>query len=234
MNRLDLLVYSFFLIFFHACKSASSDPEFLSTYSGKYLYTEDETIRVHAQDGHLLMDWRGAENIKPMKVDEDTYYVKEMNSKIRFLINPEDNKAYLVFVPKDKNEQLEYKHVKVADSFKTPGEYFKLGDYDKAREGYLAIQRKDSAHPLIEEWKINRRGYFYLRQNESEKALETFKLNLALHPNSANVYDSYAEALYKNGDTVSAIANYEKSLSMDSGNRNARRQLERLQNKKEE
>jgi tetratricopeptide (TPR) repeat protein len=87
--------------------------------------------------------------------------------------------------------------------------------------------------PIIEEWKLNRKGYRYLQRDELEKAREIFKINMALYPNSANVYDSYAEALYKSGDTAAAIANYEKVLSMDSGNRNAKRRLGRLQRKQE-
>lgn len=224
------ILFSFLLI---GCKSTTSDPEFLTEFSGRYLYTDDETIKVHSKDNKLLLDWRGAENILPMKVNDDTYFVKEMNTKIQFLVNPEDGKHYLVFVPKDKNAPIEYTYVKVGDSFKTPSQYFRDGNYEKALEGYLNIQKKDSLNPIIEEWKINRRGYQYLQKDDLKKALAMFKMNIALYPNSANVYDSYAEALYKNGDTAQAITNYQKVLSMDSGNRNAKRQLERLQKKKE-
>ncbi|NNC70015.1 MAG: hypothetical protein HKN90_04240 [Flavobacteriaceae bacterium] len=225
-----IILLTFLLL---GCKSKSSDPEFLKTFSGRYLYTDDETISVHAKENILLLDWRGAENIVPMKVNDDTYYVKEMNTKIQFLINPDDGKRYLVFVPKVKNTPIEYTFVKVADSFKTPSEYFNDGNFDKALEGYLNIQKKDSLNPIIEEWKINRNGYYYLRKNDFKKALALFSLNIALYPNSTNVYDSYAEGLYKSGDTARAIINYQKVLRMDSGNRNAKQQLERLQKKRE-
>ena len=238
-NQIHMKATSFnlsllFLVLFLGCKSSSNDPEFLAAFSGDYLYTEDETIKVHTQGDKLLIDWRGAENIEPMKVGDATYYVKHMNSKIQFLVNPDDGKKYLVFVPKDKEEALEFKHVKVDENFKTPSGYFESGAYDKAREGYLAIQKKDSLNPIVEEWMINRKGYNYLRDEDFEKALEMFKINVALYPKSTNVYDSYAEALYKSGDTASAVVNYQKVLSMDSGNRNAKRQLKRLQKKQEE
>lgn len=229
MKRISLSTLTVFLFILIGCKSASSDPEFLAKFSGRYLYTEDETIKVHSKDNKLLLDWRGAKNIQPLKVGDGIFYVKDMNSKVQFLVNPDDGKEYLVFVPKDKNEPLAYRYVKVADNYKTPSQHFTEGNYKKALESYLQIKEKDSLNPIIKERKINRKGYNYLKKNEFEKALETFKLNIALYPNSANVYDSYAEALYKNGDTASAIVNYQKVLQMDSSNRNAKRQLKRLQ-----
>ncbi|MDJ0646515.1 MAG: hypothetical protein QNJ57_11085 [Flavobacteriaceae bacterium] len=217
------------LILLIGCKSESNDPEFLAKFSGRYLYTDDETIKVHAKDGKLLIDWRGATNLAPMKVNENTFYVKDMNAKIQFLTNPDDGKDYLVFVPKEKDQQPEFRHVKVANDFKTPWQLFVSGAYKEALEGYLNIQKNDSLSPIVEEWRLNRKGYDYLEDKDYEKALEAFKINIELYPNSINVYDSYAEALYTSGDTANAITNYQKVLSMDSGNRHAKRQLERLQ-----
>ncbi len=231
MKRLARILLSFLILFLIACNSSGTNPEILSKYSGRYRYTADETIRIHSKDDQLLIDWRGAENIAPMKVGENTYFVKEMNTKIQLLENPADGKEYLVFVPKEKDSAIEFKYVKLADDYKTPSEYFELGNYEKALEGFLAIRAQDSLNPIIEEWKLNRKGYRYLQQEKLEKAREIFKINIALYPNSANVYDSYAESLYKSGDTAAAIVNYEKVLSMDSGNRNAKRRLERLKKK---
>jgi predicted Zn-dependent protease len=54
---------------------------------------------------------------------------------------------------------------------------------------------------------------------------------MALYPNSSNVYDSLAEAYMKSGDTVQSIENYKKSLTLDSGNERAKRQLKKLEKK---
>jgi hypothetical protein len=50
----------------------------------------------------------------------------------------------------------------------------------------------------------------------------------ALHPQSANAFDSLREAYLESGDKPQAIANYEKSLALDSTNNNAVRQLKKL------
>ena len=59
-------------------------------------------------------------------------------------------------------------------------------------------------------------------------ALEIFKLNVFLYPNSANVYDSVAEAYAVDGNRELAITNYKRSLELDPQNTNAAQQLKKL------
>ena len=59
-------------------------------------------------------------------------------------------------------------------------------------------------------------------------ALEIFKLNVSLYPNSWNVYDSYGEALLKNGKKDEAIAMYRKSVELNPDNTNGKQNLERM------
>ncbi len=64
---------------------------------------------------------------------------------------------------------------------------------------------------------INRWGYE--RMNEQQDlpgALKLFELNTKLFPNSSNVYDSYGEALANAGKYDQAVANYQKSVQLDS------------------
>lgn len=114
---------------------------------------------------------------------------------------------------------------------KTANEYFKAEEYQKAKEAYLKIQQKDSLNFLIEEYKINRLGYQFIRKDENDKALELFKINVALYPKSSNVYNSLGEAYFLKKDTVNAIANFKKSLEINSENKNSKKFLERLTQK---
>ena len=50
-----------------------------------------------------------------------------------------------------------------------------------------------------------------------------------LYPDSFRVYDSYAEACAKTGETDLAILNYTKSLELNPQNNNTRHKLEELQ-----
>jgi CubicO group peptidase (beta-lactamase class C family)/pimeloyl-ACP methyl ester carboxylesterase len=59
----------------------------------------------------------------------------------------------------------------------------------------------------------------YERMNEQQDlpgALKLFELNTKLFPNSSNVYDSYGEALANAGKYDQAVANYQKSVQLDS------------------
>ncbi|WP_458627258.1 hypothetical protein [Winogradskyella sp. PC D3.3] len=64
-------------------------------------------------------------------------------------------------------------------------------------------------------------GYKYLRKKDYEKAIDVFKINAELHPNSANVYDSLAEAYLLNDDSLQAYNNYNVALSFNNEIRKA-------------
>ena len=76
---------------------------------------------------------------------------------------------------------------------------------------------------------VNQLGYFLLYQEEdSEQAIEAFKLNVSNYPNSFNTYDSLGEAYKVQGEISLAVENYEKSLELNPENENAKKQLEAL------
>jgi cytochrome c-type biogenesis protein CcmH/NrfG len=55
-----------------------------------------------------------------------------------------------------------------------------------------------------------------------------FELNIEMHPNSANAWDSYGECLLKSGEKKQAILAYEKSLALNPENTNAKKILNEL------
>lgn len=69
------------------------------------------------------------------------------------------------------------------------------------------------------EGSINSLGYEYLGQKQKPAtAVAIFRANTLLYPNSANVYDSYAEALAAIGKYKLAISNYEKAVELGKAN----------------
>ena len=214
-----------------SCKSTTNDPAFLKKIEGRYLYNADETVAVYAKENILLLEWRGANAIKPSKLDDATFYVKEMNAKIQFLTNPDDQKEYLVFLPKSKEDKIEYIHRKMSEGEKIPSEYLANGNYEKALEGYVAIKAKDSLNPILNRRRFRNQGYDYLRKDNIEMAIHVFKINIAIHPKESNPYDNLGEAYLKSKDTVNALTNYKKALEFDSGNKYLKRRIEKLQGK---
>ena len=61
---------------------------------------------------------------------------------------------------------------------------------------------------------VNQFGYALLGADKVDEAVEAFEENAKLYPDSANVYDSLAEALEKKGIRSKALANYEKAYKM--------------------
>ncbi|MFN2406792.1 MAG: tetratricopeptide repeat protein [Pyrinomonadaceae bacterium] len=101
-------------------------------------------------------------------------------------------------------------------------------DYEHAIEVFKELKKKDPAFQPLER-DLNDWAYRMLNGGGKPKeALEIFKLNVFLYPNSANVYDSVAEAYAANGQRDLAIKNYKRSLELDPQNTNAIQQLKKL------
>lgn len=97
---------------------------------------------------------------------------------------------------------------------------------DAAWKAYENI-KKDLSYTLEEE-EFNNLGYTYLQGGNTKAALVLFKINVAEFPKSSNAYDSYGEALMKDGQKEFAIENYKKSLELNPGNANAVEMLAKM------
>jgi len=96
---------------------------------------------------------------------------------------------------------------------------------------YQAIRSDPKNELYFEESEFNAMGYRLMGAGKMKAAIEIFKLNVELHPESANVYDSLAEAYMNSGDTKKAIKNYKKSLELNPDNNNAKEMLKKLEKK---
>jgi tetratricopeptide (TPR) repeat protein len=99
-----------------------------------------------------------------------------------------------------------------------------------------AVMKAFRADPVYKyanaERDINLLGYTLLGSNKLIQALEVFKINTEAYPESFNVWDSLGEAYLKHGDLELAASNYEKSLSLNSRNPNARDVIARIRGAK--
>ncbi len=228
------IIYIVSVLLLLSCTTSNNSEEFIKKTSGRYLFNSDEVIEVYFENNALFIKWRGATKIEPLKVNENTFYVKEMNEKVQFLTNPSNQLDYLVIVPKEEKDTIEYNYRKLKEAEKIPSEYLMNDEFDKALEAYLIIKENDSLDSAIDENGLNTLGYRKLREAKFNYSINIFKINAALYPESSNVYDSLGEAYMKSGDTLQAIENYKKSLELDSGNSRAKRQIKKLEKKADE
>lgn len=77
---------------------------------------------------------------------------------------------------------------------------------------------KDSIGYYLDEREMNRTGYEFLQSYKVKEAAEIFKLNTKAFPKSANVFDSYGEALMALGNKTESIENYKQSVKLNPGN----------------
>jgi len=195
--------------------------DFKDQTSGKYLFNQDDVIEVFYENNKLLLKWRGATKIEPVVLDENEFFMVDMYKKLRFVQHPETNERYLSIIQEDNEEVITYDYLKVPNDYKTPSMYLKKKNYEKALAGFLLIKEKDSTSDFINERDFNNRGYNFIRDKHYEDAIEIFKINVALHPTSANVYDSLADGYVLIKDSLKAYTNYKKALDLNNRNRRA-------------
>ncbi len=69
---------------------------------------------------------------------------------------------------------------------------------------------------VFAEDQLNPLGYWLLEAGRVDDAVAVFRLNAEEYPGSANVYDSYGDALLTSGDSAQALVNFRKALALDT------------------
>ncbi len=219
-TKLILLLSIIVLI---GCTSKKNDDNFIQNATGRYFFNADEIIEVYFKDKELFLKWRNSD-LKPLKVNDSTFYARELNEKLIF--NTVNSRIVLAEKREHKNEKFVFSKLKEGE--KTPSEYLNENNFEKALAGYKTIRENDSLSPVIRERSLNRKGYAYIRNGEYDKAITTFKINTKLYPNSSNTFDSLGDAYLKKQDTLEAINQYKKALSINPENRSAKRSLKKI------
>ncbi|WP_299888528.1 beta-lactamase family protein [uncultured Lacinutrix sp.] len=88
-------------------------------------------------------------------------------------------------------------------------------DIDKGIAYYHEIKTDTTTYEVTEN-NINQLGYLLLQNGNVNESIQIFKLNIDEYPESANVYDSYGDALLEKGDSINALSNFKKCYEMDN------------------
>jgi CubicO group peptidase (beta-lactamase class C family) len=161
-------------------------------------------------------------------------------------------KAYLVIYPKQKFGMVLFANgenglsiaqeiVRAAIGGEQPAlSWIKYDTYDSPAMRFAKAAREQGARSAIAEFRaalmrgdisedsINSLGYQLTGQKKLEDALQIFQLNVQLHPDSWNAYDSLGETYMNHGDRELAIQNYQKSLELNPQNSGAAKMLKKL------
>lgn len=101
----------------------------------------------------------------------------------------------------------------------------------------LAELRTNTSDYVLDEDEMNSLGYDLMGDNNTyhlpeehhlTEALEVFRINAELFPQSWNAYDSYGEALRQAGRTEESVKMYKRSLELNDKNEGARKALSEM------
>jgi len=156
-----------------------------------------------------------------LSLDKDFSFVKEMQvykDGSDDWIRPQHQSHVRIFFLQNKN---------------LASEIIKKGGMDSLQVSLDKIRklRNTGSDIYFDEPSFNGIGYHLMNSGKIAEAIEVFKLNVELFPESFNVYDSLGEAYMKSGDKKNAIKNYKKSLELNPGNDNAKEMLKKLEKK---
>jgi tetratricopeptide (TPR) repeat protein len=202
-------------------------PENLKPYLGNYLFAAvNLEYRVYSKDGTIAIDdpiEKGTFKLQPP--NEEGGWVDEYNKNV-------------VYFEKDSEGKVINLKIDVANAF-TKGELvsdsleklIRTEGIESAMQKYHLLRMESNPNLIFSERSINALGYRFLNEGKLNEAIEIFEMNVADYPESFNSYDSLGETYMKSGEKALAIENYQKSLSLNPQNENAKKRLEELKSK---
>ena len=96
---------------------------------------------------------------------------------------------------------------------------------------YRKLKAENSPMYDFSENELNTLGYHLLGMKRLKDAIEIFKLNVEMFPQSSNVYDTLGEAYLEDGQKDLALASYKKAVELDPKNANALRIVKQMEGK---
>ncbi|MEK7728471.1 MAG: serine hydrolase, partial [candidate division KSB1 bacterium] len=158
-------------------------------------------------------------------VDENVVVISLSNQASRNFMNINHQLAEIIFDPSYKptipiadNEANRNFTQKIINIILAKG-------LETAKKTYM---NRNTETNLLE-CEINTKGYDLLSGNKIDQAIAIFEMNVYAFPQSANAFDSLAEAYMGKGDNELATKYYKKSLSLNPENANAEEMLKKLE-----
>lgn len=202
----------------------------LLNIEGKYLLSPRDFVEIYLLNGNLYLEIsdfvpnsmvRFKSKLYPDDANGFRTKIKNVSLEMEF----ENSKRQLVLIWMGKRNKLEKASEDIQWAMKSllDGEIVTgVTEIDNNQEYY-----KELYNDL--EQILNRLGYRLMGQDKLIDAIKVFELNVELHPESSNVYDSLAESYMNIKKFDLAIEFYNKSLELNPNNNNAIKMIKQIQ-----
>ncbi|MFM2268592.1 MAG: hypothetical protein RL757_2033 [Bacteroidota bacterium] len=184
------------------------------------------------------------ENVKLIAVDDDEKYQKQSPTHEErgmsiyrvptFIFYEKD--VEMARITETPAESMERDVLKILKKQPYSSNYAAYATLDKWLKSGILLDENMSVSGLMRQIKpliategeLNSAGYVLMAQDKTKEALQLFKINVNIFPNSANCYDSLAEAFLKTGDKAKALTYYERALSLNPTSKTLQETVEKL------
>lgn len=126
------------------------------------------------------------------------------------------------------DKTIRSKNPKLVKDEIVPLELILEGHFEKGLQAYQKAKKEDSDHEQLSEGFLNSMGYVLLHRNKTDQAIDLFRVNTHLYPNSENAYDSLGEAYLKAGNKNKAKQSYQQLIKINPKNERAIQVLQTL------
>jgi CubicO group peptidase (beta-lactamase class C family) len=201
----------------------------MDQFYGRYSIGSDDYFEVIKEHDKLFINQ--FDKAQLYHVGDGKFVTKFRQGYLQFKNGSDQKESYAVYHFADElGRFLNAPRIcrKMDEDEKVPIELLKEGQIDEALRLYSKIKQENPSDFYVSENRFNMLGYNYLNKGLFEEAITILKLNVEFYPESANCYDSLAEAFMRNGDSELAIINYKRSLELNPKNQNAVLMLKKM------
>ncbi len=207
-------------------KPKAMNPQFFQQISGRYRNGQEQRLAIWSLGNKIFKKSLGGDPVELINLSDSMYISRHDTRPLQFKYSQSGQLELLVIDP--DNGKVESTFTRMKHDEMLPFEYLEDQKSELAITAYQSLLKTNPKEPAILEDNINNRGYQLINSNKLTLARDLFKINTLLYPKSANVYDSYAEALMKNNELDLAKINYKKSLALNPKNDNATKMLKMM------
>ena len=203
------------------------DSAAMSQLTGRYRVGADNRVTIALRNGRLFREPLREPPTELVHIGNGEF-ISRMDERSRRFTKAADGTMALRVTDTNTGELLS-ELPRMKDNEFVPFELVQRGDREGAVKAYMELRTVAPEEMAVKEQILNSNGYDLMNAGLLIQARDLFYINKRLYPESANVYDSYAEACLKLGDKREALINYKRAFAMDPKNTNAPRIVAHLE-----